>query len=189
VEKKKGIPQLKVFKVERIISSFKEYFLGAAFIFAALGFIFKFLWKRNTAFERIISDFNDKLPSKQNQAQILSENEKEKYFGEDLSGIQVRNLGTQNLTISEKEINEFYRKLESFDYRFVIFKKYYKSYSKNLLRLNPKATCKNLDIEIAKSIIDNEMGIHPYKLVEVIHYHLKYEFGFFSRIVRVFIGK
>lgn len=141
------------------------------------------LYDKNLSYSKIIIDFRNKLPRLQNQAKELTEKEKANspFFSGILKSMSILNLSPHRTSISEVEIDEFYNKLNNFDYRFMFFKTHYKNYTRNLNRFNPKAENKNFDLAILQIAIQ-ENPLHPIKPIPILFYYIKYKFKFSSRI-------
>lgn len=147
------------------------------------------LYEKNLSYYKIIKVFREKLPRHQNEARKFSEQEKRNNpFFSSLQHFTVIDLSTHRTSLSEAEIDIFYNKLNSFDYNFIIFKKYYKRYTSNLNRFNPKAEHKNFDLAMLQNVI-KEDPLHPLKPIDVLLYHLKWKFKFTSKVYVWFLRR
>lgn len=136
------------------------------------------LYERHMVFHNIISEFRNKLPRPQNQAKKLTENEKENVWwikNTSLKYFSVINLGTQKISLSEADIDEFYNKLNHFDFNFILFKKYYRQYINNLNRFKPKAEERNFDLAVLQQAIAMDK-LRPTRPFPILVYHLKYKY-------------
>ena len=96
-------------------------------------------------FHSLISEFRDKLGSQQNE-----------------------------LKITPADIDEFYNNLNNFDFRFILFPKYYKKYIDNLNRLKPEPEDKNPDFSLLRvALAENEWK--PTTPFSIFVHHLKYD--------------
>ena len=131
-------------------------------------------YEKQVHYYNIIKEFKNKLPRKQNEAKVISEERKKAHpILSDFAFMEVSDVSTHKVTLDEKDIELFYNKLNNFDYGFMFFKKYYKNYTNNLNRFDPKAENKNFHLVIIQKILSND--IKPIKPSEVWLYHLKYE--------------
>jgi hypothetical protein len=140
-------------------------------------FGFNKFYEKYALFHKIVSDFREKLPRPQNQARQLSKDEKDNHplmKGTILSHITVLDLSTHQSTISERDLDEFYNKLINFDYKYMFFKDYYRSFVKNLIRLKPKAENKNMELVMLQKTLEMT-DLQPTKPSKVLFYHLKYK--------------
>lgn len=134
------------------------------------------LIEKNLAYFKIIKEFREKLPRHQNQAQRLNKEEiiKNEIIPDSFQHISVLNLATHEIHVSESEIDLFYNRLNDFNYSFVLFKNYYKSFTQELNRFNPKSINKNFDIVIVQELLKDN-PIHPLKFKDVFIYHIKWK--------------
>lgn len=92
--------------------------------------------------------------------------------------IRLGNLENQNLT--EGDIDKFYEKLESLDFRFGLFDKYYRAYRENLNRFKPQSLHGNIDLTfLIIAIAENKWK--PTDPSLVFSHFLKYDFPLTSR--------
>ena len=136
----------------------------------------KSVYDKHRNFCQLITNFRNKLPRQQNTARKLTDTELESHPG--LSGLKYMNvvdLATQKTTVSEADIDQFYNELNHFDFRFMLFPKYYKGIVRNLNRFNPKADNKNFDLFMIQQVL-KEDPLHPIKPVDVILFNLKWHF-------------
>jgi hypothetical protein len=148
-----------------------------------ISFGLKPLYEKHLEFHLIISEFRNKLPRPQNQAKILTEADKNKIWwmkDTSLQHISVLNLGTQRVSLTESDLDEFYNKLNNFDFSFILFKKYYKEYIKNLNRFNPVAENKNFELAVLQKAIEANK-LRPTKPFPVFWLHIKYRYKLTSK--------
>lgn len=141
------------------------------------------LYEKHLKFHTIIVDFRNKLPRQQNQAKTLSEADKDKIWwmkGTSLAHFSVMNVGTHKISLTENDIDEFYNKLNNFDFSFMFFKKYYKSYIRNLNRFNPVAENKNFELAVLQKAIEIK-SISPTKPFAVLWFHVKFRYTLTSK--------
>jgi hypothetical protein len=133
------------------------------------------LHQRHYSFYEILVEFRNKLPRRQNEARKLTEKELEKNIVlKDISKIMtVVDLSSQKISLTESDIDEFYNKLNNFNYDFILFKKYYKSIVKNLNRFNPKSENTNFDLAILKELLVEKKS-RPLRPIPILIYHLKF---------------
>jgi len=146
------------------------------------------LYERNLSYYNIIRDFREKLPRPQNKATPISQDEQEKIGLPSLSGINVVNLATFKTTISEAEIDQFYNKLQYFDYSYILFPNYYRKFTANLMRFKPEAKNKNFDLFMVQQILQ-ENPLKPLKPFPVLFYHIKWEIKWTSSIYIWFLRR
>jgi len=141
------------------------------------------LYEKHYSFYKILVEFRNKLPRKQNEASKLFEKELKNNtaFKEFSKFGTVLDLSTQQMSLTESDIDDFYNKLNNFNYNFILFKKYYKSIIRNLNRFNPKAENNNFDLAILKDLLI-EKKYKPLKPLPILMYHLKYEYKLTSWI-------
>ena len=136
------------------------------------------LYERHLMFHQIITDFRNKLPRPQNQAKSLTVKEKEQFpgiKGTSLRNMTVLNVGTHKVSLSESDLDEFYNKLNDFDFDFILFKEYYNQYIRNLNRFNPKAENKNFDLAVLQKAIQADK-LRPTKPLPILWFHVKYRY-------------
>lgn len=153
------------------------------FVLNLLSLWLKPLYEKHLLFHQIITDFRNKLPRPQNQAKSLTDQEKNQlqWIKEtSLKHMNVLNVGTHKVSLSESDLDEFYNKLNDFDFRFVFFKKYYKQYIRNLNRFNPKAENKNFDLAVLQKAIQSDK-LRPTKPLPILLFHLKYKYNLTSK--------
>jgi hypothetical protein len=146
-------------------------------------------YEKHLAYYRIIKEFRDKLPRQQNQARTISDEEKDLH--PILSGLKymhVVDLATHKVSVGEADIDRFYNQLNNFDYRFILFKKYYRKFTKNLNRFDPKATNKDFHLVMVQNIIKDDQ-LHPLKPFDILVYHLKWEYKLTSKIYIWFLKR
>jgi len=112
--------------------------------------------KKNQKFTVLIKEFKDKLPPKYKRASRFTkmdapESEVISPLGNQLTLITVK---THDVSIDENTIDEFYNKLESINFNFVIFAKHYKSIIYNLGRFKPTSKSGNFDIVMVQELLD-----------------------------------
>ena len=147
------------------------------------------LYEKNLSYYKIIKDFREKLPRRQKEARkVTGEEIKNSPLLSSLQHFAVIDLSTHKTSLSESDIDIFYNKLDSFDYTFILFKKYYKKYTRNLNRFNPKAEHKNFDLVMLQNIIKDDPQ-HPLKPIPVFIYHLKWKFKLTSYIYQWFLRR
>jgi hypothetical protein len=135
------------------------------------------LWEKNNSYYKIVKEFREKLPRHQNQAKQLTEKEIQQntWLGETAKYINVVDVSTHKIHISEAEIDLFYNRINDFDYSFVFFKKHYQALTKNLNRFNPKAENKNFDIIMLQHVLKDD-PLYPVKAFSVLLYYIKWKF-------------
>lgn len=139
------------------------------------------IYQKHLLFHNIVSDFRDKLPRPQNSARELSQNEKDKHplmKNSTLSHSTVLDLSTHQSTVTERDLDEFYNRLNNFDLEFMFSQNHYRSFVKNLIRLKPKAENKNMDLVILQKALE----MTDTKPSKVLFYHLKYKWKMSSWI-------
>tara|TARA_B110000967_G_scaffold119694_1_gene122384 strand:+ start:126 stop:617 length:492 start_codon:yes stop_codon:yes gene_type:complete len=144
------------------------------------------LYESHLLFYDIINDFREKLPRPQNQAHKPTEKELESnsILSNLSKSMQVIDLSTQKMSLTESDIDIFYNKLNNFDYKFIIFKNYYRHYIRNLNRFNPKAENTNFDLALITDLL-KETKSRPLRPFPVLKYHLKYRYKLSSRIFKL----
>ncbi len=144
-------------------------------------------YEKNSAYSKIIFEFRNKLPRPQNEARVLTAEEKKNLSGL-MRQITVLNLAPHKTSVTDQDIDQFYNALNNFDYNFVTFKNYYKGYTANLTRLKPQAANKDMDLAVLQLILKND-PMHPIKPFPVLFFHLKYRIGWSSKIYKFFRRK
>ncbi|MFK5972617.1 MAG: hypothetical protein QM485_04985 [Flavobacteriaceae bacterium] len=135
------------------------------------------LYEKHYSFYLILVEFRNKLPRKQNEARKLSEKDLENnLILKDISRVMtVVDLSTQKISLTESDIDDFYNKLNNFNYEFIIFKKYYKEFVRNLNRFNPRAQNTDFDLAIIKNLLI-EKNTRPLRPIPILIYHLNYRY-------------
>ncbi|MFY7861792.1 MAG: hypothetical protein ACOVP5_06145 [Chitinophagales bacterium] len=153
------------------------------FVFNILSLGLKPLYEKHLQFHQIITNFRNKLPRPQNQAKTLTNAEKGNIWwmkGTSLEYINVLNLGTQKVSLTETDLDDFYNKLNNFDFSFILFKKYYKEYIRNLNRFSPVAENKNFELAVLQKAIEADK-LRPTKPFSVLWIHIKYRYKLTSK--------
>jgi hypothetical protein len=146
------------------------------------------VYEKHALFHKIISDFREKLPRPQNQARTWSKEEKENhplFKGSILSKMSALDLSPHKTTLTERDLDEFYNKLINFDYEYMFFKDYYRSFVKNLIRLKPKAENKNMELVMLQKKLEMT-DLQPTKPSSVLLYHMKYKWRISSWVLDKF---
>lgn len=143
------------------------------------------LYEKHYLFYSIIVEFRNKLPRVQNEAKKLSAEDLENNLV--FKGISkystVINLSTQKVSLTEADIDDFYNKLNNFNYDFILFKKYYRDFVKNLNRFSPKASNTDFDIAILKGLLIEERH-RPLRPFPILIYHIKFKYKLTSWIFK-----
>lgn len=143
------------------------------------------LYEKNISYYNLIAEFRNKLPRSQNKARRLTEEEKIKYsFDKSLREFSIMTLNSHKTSLTEKDLDVFMNTIETFNYKFIFFKKHYKSFSDNILRLNPKSEDGNFDLVVLQEILKDDPINRPLKPLDVFCYHLKHKYKFSSRIAK-----
>ena len=153
------------------------------FVLNILSLGLKPLYEKHFQFHQIITDFRNKLPRPQNQAKTLTKEDKDKIWwikGTSLEHISVMNIGTHKVSLTETDLDDFYNRLNHFDFSFILFKKYYKEYISNLNRLNPVAENKNFELAVLQKALENDK-LRPTKPFSVFWFHIKYRYKLTSK--------
>jgi hypothetical protein len=149
-----------------------------------ISFGIKPLYEKQLIFYKIIEEFKIKLPRKQNQAKKPNQKEIEKDFPH-LKKVskysQVIDLTHHKMSLTESDIDTFYNRLNNIDFKFILFKNYYKKFIRNLNRFEPKAENGNFHLALLSDLLE-ETDTRPLKPFSVIKYHLKYEYKLTSKI-------
>jgi hypothetical protein len=147
------------------------------------------IYKKHLEYYKIIEEFRNKLPRPQNEAKKISDEELEKNpVLSSLKYMTVLDLSTHKISISEADIDLFYNKLNSFDYRFMLFKDYYKKYTTNVNRFSPQAENKNFNLVMVQQVLKDD-PLHPIKPWDVLVFNLKWNVKFTSRIYVWFLTR
>ncbi len=142
------------------------------------------LYDKNMSYFKLIRDFRLKLPRPQNQARKITANEIETnpFLPNSLKYVNAIDLSTLQANLSEQDLDLFFNSINHFDYSFMFFKKYYKNYSRNILRLAPKSKNKDFHLAILQELLSDKSK--PLKSYEVLIYHLKYEYKLSNKIYK-----
>lgn len=143
------------------------------------------LYEKHFLFFKIIDEFRNKLPRKQNEAKKMSQKDivNDLAIKEVASIMTVLDLSTQKTSLTESDIDDFYNKLNNFNYNFIIFKNYYKKYVGNLNRFNPRAQDNNFHLAILKDLLIEKKS-SPLRPIPILIYHLKYRYKLTSWIFK-----
>lgn len=139
------------------------------------------LYERNLTYYKIVQNFREKLPRPQNAALTIREEERKKIGLPELKGINVVDLATFKTSISESEIDQFYNKLEYFDYSFIIFPNYYKKFTSNLMRFKPNAQNGDFNLFMVQQVLKDN-PLKPLLPIPVFIHHLKWEIKWTSKV-------
>jgi|SRR5690554_3483133 len=77
--------------------------------------------------------------------------------------------------LSIEDVEDFYRKINNFDFSFVFFARYYRNYIENLNRFKPQTEEENPDITFLLIAIAEDKW-KPTKPSEVFKHHIKYKY-------------
>ena len=133
-------------------------------------------YKKNNSYYEIIREFKEILPRPQNKAKQVDTS----LLPNELKFMSVVNVATHKTSITEKDLDIFYNRINNFDYSFVLFKDYYKAYTENLNRFNPQAENKNFDIVWLQTVLYSDST--PLTFFKVFAYHLKYKWQLTSKL-------
>lgn len=103
------------------------------------------LLEKQARFHKIIVDFRDKLSKRQERK------------------------------LSIEDVEDFYQEINSFDFSFVLFARYYQKYIENLNRFKPQTEEENPDITFLLIAIAEDKW-KPTKPSEVFKHHIKYKY-------------
>jgi hypothetical protein len=87
---------------------------------------------------------------------------------------------SHKIGLTEVEIDEFYNKLDNFDFRFILFSNYYKRYIDNINRFKPEEEDKDLDYAFLKIAVAPDKW-KPTKPLPVFIYHIQYKYKLTSK--------
>jgi hypothetical protein len=141
------------------------------------------LYDKQIEFYNILKEFRNLLPRRQKQAKLVDkDNETLNPAIVKLTSIMtVYDLKDHEVTITEKEIDQFFNKINNFDYTGLIFKSYQREFIRNLNRFNPKAANKNFDLVVIQNLLSDE-HINDFKPWNTFIYHLKYKYKWSNKI-------
>ena len=147
------------------------------------------VYEKHLNFYRIVNEFRNKLLRTQNLARRLTEEEKSEHqLLSTLKHFNVIDLSIQKISLSESDLDQFYNKLNNYDFSFMLFKEYYKKYIQNLNRFNPKAENKNFDLFMLSQVLKDD-PLHPLKPFDVLTYNLKWKVKWSVKIYIWYLGK
>jgi hypothetical protein len=134
------------------------------------------LYEKNISYYNLISDFRKKLPRPQNEARKITDEEIDKnpFLPESMKYVNALDLSAHKTSITEQELDMLMNSIQYFDYSLMLFKSYYKAYSKNILRFKPTSENGNFDLVMLQQILKDD-PIHPLKPIPVIVHHFKYK--------------
>lgn len=138
------------------------------------------------AYDKIVREFKiDQLPRDQNRETKLLVTAMPRYLRSELAcHSNAVNLAAHQTSISEKDLDKFYNQINDLTPRLWFFKEYYRDFTNNLNRLNPKAKSGNLDLVVLQQILQDPK--RPTKFWSVLLFHLKYKYQLTSRIYKWF---
>ncbi len=143
------------------------------------------LYEKNMSYYKLINEFRLKLPREQNQAKKISAEDlpNNSPFKKLSSYMSVLDLSKQKVSVSEAEIDQFYNRLNTFDFTFVFFKSDYQNFTKNLNRFNPQATNKNFDIAIVQHLLkdNSDRTLKPFS---ILLFRMKWKYKLTSYLYR-----
>ena len=145
-----------------LIDNFVSFIFGVI-----LTFIGQQMISGNKEFFRIISDFRKKLPPKYKKAKSG--------YNEELCFYHM-DLNTLKTNIETRDIDNFLKELEDFDYKSLKFKrKQIEKYSKNIQRLIKTTDWELFSIGILQEILENENeeNLKPYLFGSKIAKYIK----------------
>jgi|GEM_PF-3146471 len=149
-----------------------------------LTFRLKSVYDKTNSYYLIVKEFKEKLPRPQNRAKSLSKQELDSHpilkYAPSLNVINCIDVSTHKTTISEADLDLFYGKIVSFDYKGVVFKNHYKEFTRSLLRLNPEGFNKNFDLILLQKLLQDD-AMPPLKPFEVLVHHLKFKYKITSK--------
>lgn len=148
-----------------------------------LTFGIKPIYKKNISYYNLINDFRKKLPRPQNEARKITDEEIDRspFLPKSLKYVNSFDASSHRTSITEQELDVFMNSIRYFDYSWMLFKSYYKAYSKNILRFNPTSENGNFDLVMLQQILKDD-PIHPLKPIPVLLYHFKFSIKPFSTI-------
>ena len=117
-------------------------------------------YRKNNSYYKLISEFRIKLSRPQNEARKITDSEIDSnpFLPESMKYINALDLTTHKTSITEQDLDIFMNSIRHFDYRLMLFKNHYKTYSDNILRLNPSSKNKNFDLVVLQEFLkDNSI--------------------------------
>jgi len=134
------------------------------------------LYVKNKSYYVLVNEFRKKLPRPQNRARKITAEkiDQNPFLPNSMKSVNAIDLSTLKPDLTEQDLDFFINSIEQFDYSWMIHRKYYKNYSANILRLNPEGKAKNFDLAILQLILSDTHK--PLKPIDVLIYHLKYEY-------------
>jgi len=174
--------------LKKILTNGNEKMMDFILNLVTLGL--KPLYEKHLLFYTIIRDFREKLPKKQNQARKLTEKDllKNPILAEISKMLTFIDLSSQKISLTEADIDIFYNRLNNFDYQNILFKDYYKAFTSNLNRFNPKAKDKDFDLALINDLL-LETKNRPLKPFPILIYHFKYKYKLTSSIYKLMFSK
>ena len=91
---------------------------------------------------------------------------------------KLANLEDVNLTTDD--VDKFYDELNSFDFHYSLFRKYYQNYIENINRFKPEVE-NNFDITFLKIAIAEDKW-KPTKPLDIFKYHIRYKYKLTSKL-------
>ena len=152
-------------------------------LFNILSIGLKPLYDWNNRYYLLINTFRKNLSRPQEEAKILKEEDVKNHpiYKDTIKFMSIVDLSTHRTSISEMELDIFYNELRDFNYKYMFFGKYYKSFSNNLLRFNPKGVNGNFDLVMLQEVLKDKPDIKPLKPTDVFIYHIKYKYKLTSK--------
>ncbi len=160
------------------------------FLFKIFTLGLKPIYDKHFLYYQIIKEFRDKLPREQNQARKLSDEDIDRhpFLGDFFKNITVLNSATHKISISESDLDQFYNKLNNFDYRYMFFKSYYLDNTREITIINSQAKNGNTAIILLQEVL-KESELNPVKPFDVLFFHIKWKLKLTSPIYKYFVRR
>ncbi len=141
------------------------------------------LYLKNVSFYKLVFEFRNKLPRPQNEARKITHEEidADPNWPNYLKSINAIDVSTHKTSLTESDLDIFFNSIRYFDYSWMFFKNYYKGYSHEILRLEPKTENKNIGLVMLQHIL-KEDPLLPLKPIDVLIHHLKFEYKLSSAV-------
>lgn len=101
--------------------------------------------------------------------------EKQRQFHDLIADFRNRFANPGRANMVKSDIKEFYNKLDTFDFRFMLFKDYYHKQIENLNRFRPDLIENDFDLNFLRIALE-ENKWKPTTPFDVFIHHLKYEY-------------
>lgn len=101
-------------------------------------------------------------------------------FHNTITSFRIKLANLENVSLTTDDIDKFYDEINSLNFRFSMFEKYYQNYIDNINRFKPEED-NNFDITFLKIAIAEDKW-KPTEPLDIFNYHIRYKYKLTSKL-------